>query len=78
MLPDREVTWARVQVFDQDGHAVWYSLKKVAAEVTWNGVGSEGSYTGLMVPEGDYHWRVKFEFPDSLEARSNRRHIILQ
>jgi len=74
-LPSRAADWARAQVYDVAGEAVWFSDKRVSTEVTWNGLGSEGTYAGQFVPAGDYTWRVKVGFADGSEARLDRRQV---
>jgi hypothetical protein len=77
-LPERQVEWARVQLYDAGGGAVWNSSKDPVAEALWNGIGSEGPYAGQAVAAGEYYWRVKMQFPDGLEARLDPRPLTLQ
>lgn len=74
-LPTRSVLWARAQVYDAAGQAVWVSDKEAVAQALWNGLGSEGEYAGRLVPAGDYTWRVKVGFADGTEARLDRRGV---
>ena len=77
-LPEREIIWARVQIYDQGGDAVWFSDKESASDALWIGRGSEGAYDGTAVPAGHYTWRVKLVMADSSEARFDRQEIILE
>lgn len=76
--PARPFLSARVQVFDGRGQAVWYSPKSLNQESLWNGVGNQGDFTGLLVTAGTYGWRVKFELPDTVEARTGTRAVQFQ
>ncbi|MCK4303830.1 MAG: hypothetical protein KAY24_06295 [Candidatus Eisenbacteria sp.] len=76
-LPGRDVSWIRVQLYDQSGAGVWYSSKAVGEESLWNGLGNRGAYEGLLVPAGVYTWRVKIAFPDTLEARTDSRELTI-
>ncbi len=73
--PSRAADWARAQVYDSSGAAVWFSAKGTGSEVIWNGLGSEGPYAGRPVPAGDYTWRVKLGFSDGTEARLDWRRV---
>jgi hypothetical protein len=77
-LPAGNLLWARVQLYDDGGNSVWYSERAVASQVLWNGLGNRGMYNGELVPEGTYTWRVKVEFPDSLQGRTDVRILVLQ
>jgi hypothetical protein len=77
-LPDTEVAWARVQLYDEDGDAVWSSAKEVTEQADWNGIGNEGSYVGIAVSAGTYSWRVKLELAAGLQARLDPRTLVLQ
>lgn len=68
----------RVQVTDQAGLDVWKSPSGAADSVRWNGYGTEGAYFGLPIGPGSYEWRVKFDFPDTSEARTERRALRLE
>jgi hypothetical protein len=76
--PSTPVRSARVQVYDQAGAAVWYADKTTATSQTWDGFGNQGAYAGHAAPAGSYLWRVKFQFPDSAEARLAYRSLLLQ
>lgn len=78
VLPDAEILWARVQVYEDSGVAVWSSDRALDSEVLWNGVGNRGEHEGRIVAPGDYRWRVKFQFPDSMEARLDMRALRLE
>jgi len=77
-LPAISGARARVQLFDLQGVAVWSSSWLSAGEVAWDGVGNQGSSTGVPAPAGSYAWRIKFSLPDSSEARIASRPLILQ
>jgi hypothetical protein len=77
-LPDREVSWTRVRVYDAAGRPVWASEKGVREQAVWNGLGNEGDYDGRLVTAGDYSWRLKLGFPDDLEARVDYRGLVLR
>lgn len=77
-LPDLEVTWARVYVFDSEGYDVWSSAKEPVAEAAWNGLGSSGEYEGMPVPAGTYSWRVKMELGNGQECRLAYRTLVLE
>jgi len=70
--------FARVQLVDQAGQDVWTSAVVATDSVTWNGYGTEGTYFGLPIGPGSYQWRVKFDFPDTSEARTERRALRLE
>jgi hypothetical protein len=69
---------AHVQLYDQAEQSVWKSPRVVVDSVQWYGFGSEGSYQDVPVGPGNYEWRVKFEFPDTTEARTERRQLRLE
>jgi hypothetical protein len=77
-LPDGALEWARVQLYDGEGTRVWTSVEEIAEEALWNGLGSEGGYEGVRVPPGTYAWRVRFELPGDVEARSEFRELIFE
>jgi hypothetical protein len=76
--PSMTTLTARVQVFDSLGADVWFSPQTAGAEIIWNGLGNQGPYLGQIVSPALYSWRVKFLFPDSTEARTLGRSIVLQ
>lgn len=69
--PDSGVL-ARVQIYDDADQDVWRSSWVAADSVRWHGYGTEGSYQGVPVGPGQYEWRVRFQFPDTTEARTER------
>jgi hypothetical protein len=69
---------AQVQLYDQARQDVWKSGPTQADSVRWYGYGTEGYYQGVPVGPGLYEWRVKFEFPDTSEARTERRRLRLE
>ena len=69
---------AQVQVYDDSSRNVWRSSLGVSDSARWYGYGSEGSYQNVPVGAGKYEWRVKFEFPDTTEARTERRRLRLE
>jgi hypothetical protein len=72
-LPDAEVEWARVQIYQGDTWIpVWFSDKTLEEEILWDGMGNQGEFADSPVPWGIYSWRVKLGFPDGLEARLPR------
>jgi len=77
-LPETGIDWARVQVYDRDGTGVWFSDKEAVELETWNGLGNQGDYDGQRVTAGSYRWRVKFGFPDGMEARLDSRELTLE
>jgi len=78
VLPDVKVQYARVQLYNENGAAVWFSTREPVSEVSWNGIGNEGDYDGRPVSAGTYLWRVKIGFPDSSEARLRSRVLNLE
>jgi hypothetical protein len=68
---------ARAQVFDSAGKPVWYSGSLKLGESAWNGLGNQGDYQGRVATPGNYTWRLKFDLPDSSEARTALRGLIL-
>jgi hypothetical protein len=76
--PDVAGTIAHVQLSDSLGQDVWKSSRAMADSVRWYGYGSEGLYENTPVTPGVYEWRVKFEFADTTEARTERRLLRLQ
>jgi hypothetical protein len=68
---------AHVQVFDSAGSPVWYSGSLKIGESAWNGLGNQGGYQGRAATPGAYTWRLKFELPDSSEARTTPRGLTL-
>lgn len=77
-MPSRSTSSARVQVYDGAGVPVWFSSRAPEDSATWNGLGNQSTYVGHLAPAGTYTWRVKFEFPDSTEARVWGRALVLQ
>ena len=77
-LPDLDVTWARVYLFDADGRDVWSSAKEPVAEAAWNGLGNSGEWDGVPAPAGTYSWRVKVELADGQECRLSYRTLVLE
>jgi hypothetical protein len=71
--PDIPGATAHVQLYDSLGQDVWKSASVQADSVRWYGYGSEGSYQNTAISPGLYEWRVKFEFPDTTEARTETR-----
>jgi len=72
-LPDAELEWARVQIFEDDSWIpVWISDKSIEEEILWDGIGNQGEFADSPVPWGIYSWRMKFGFHDGLEARLAR------
>ena len=69
---------AHVQLYDQARQDVWKSSSSQADSARWYGYGTEGAYQGVPVGPGLYEWRVKFEFPDTSEARTERRLLRLE
>ena len=61
---------ARAQLYNASGEAVWYSAKSSDSSAVWDGLGNQGAYTGVGLPAATYTWRVKFDLPDSIEART--------
>ena len=76
-LPSLPGVAARAQVLDSGGSAVWYSGGLQTSEVGWNGLGNQGRYQGVVVPPGSYNWRVKFDLPDSSQAKTSTRRLVL-
>jgi hypothetical protein len=67
-----------VYVFDGEGRDVWSSAKQPVAEVAWNGLGTSGEYNGVLVPAGNYSWRIKMELADRLECRLEFHNLVLE
>jgi hypothetical protein len=76
--PDKTLLWARVQLYNSDGAPVWYSSKEPVEQAEWNGLGNRGEYTGELMGAGQYSWRIKYAYSESLEARSDPRDLTLQ
>ena len=76
--PDIAGTAAQVQLEDAAGQNVWRSSLGTVHTVRWYGYGTEGQYQGVPVGPGLYEWRVKFDFPDTTEARTERRPLRLE
>lgn len=76
--PDRPYSTAYAQLLDAAGAAVWYSPKATDSSAVWDGLGNQGTLMGTKAPTGTYTWRVKFDFPDSSEARTRSRAVIFQ
>jgi len=77
VLPDIAGAAARVRLHDSAGNAVWFSQSFQGDSLPWNGLGNQGRYQGTLAPPGSYTWRVKFELPDSSEARVATRRLVL-
>jgi len=69
---------ARVQVYDSNGAAVWYSGKGQDSTATWDGTGNQGEFAGVSMPPATYTWRVKFDLPDSSDARTKSQTVTFQ
>ena len=69
-LPRHGILSARAQLYNASGAAVWYSAKSSDSSAVWDGTGNQGTYTGVGLPAATYTWRVKFDLPDSSEART--------
>jgi hypothetical protein len=69
---------ATVQVFDEARRDVWRSGRVIGDSARWNGYGSEGQYQGVQIGPGVYQWRMRFEFPDTAIARTQRRMLYLE
>jgi len=69
---------ARAQVYDASGQAVWFSAKSPDTSAVWDGTGNQGAYAGVGAAAGLYTWRVKFDLPDSSEARMSSRRVTFQ
>ena len=76
--PGRSFSSARAQLYDSTGTAVWFSAKGTASEATWDGTGNQGALSGVVMPAATYTWRVKFDLPDSSEARTKSYVVRLQ
>lgn len=73
-----ELDWVRVTVYTGAGQQVWTSEKVVATEISWNGVANAGDLAGQAVSAGDYYWRLRVAFVDSLEARLNPQGLVFE
>jgi hypothetical protein len=78
VLPETAYLWARVQVYDAEGHPVWFSPKRATDRALWNGLGNQSAYMNQFVTPGHYTWRVKVAFPDSSEGRLARWELALR
>lgn len=76
--PRRAITSARAQLYDGSGEAVWFSAKSSDSSAVWDGTGNQGAFTGVDLPAATYTWRVKFDLPDSSEARTPSRTVTFQ
>jgi hypothetical protein len=75
--PTRSVLSARVQLYDSAGAAVWYSGSTSDSVAWWSGRANQGAFSGSAAPRGRYTWRIRFAFPDSSEARTGKRELLL-
>lgn len=73
-----ELDGVRVFVYTAAGDRIWTSEKLVAAELSWNGVANAGDLAGQAVPAGDYYWRLRVDFVDSLEARLDPQAMVFE
>lgn len=76
--PRHAITSVRAQLYDGSGEAVWFSAKSSDSSAVWNGRGNQGAFTGVDLPAATYTWRVKFDLPDSSEARTLSRTVTFQ
>ncbi len=74
-LPEGDLDWARVILYDANGETIWSSNKDLAGVALWNGIMNQGDLTGQFVGAGEYAWRVKVAFIDSMAARLPLRGI---
>lgn len=77
-LPDVAGAVAQVQLEDSVGQNVWRSSTAPATTARWYGFGTEGVYQGVAVGRGLYQWRMKYEFPDTTDARTSFRRLRLE
>lgn len=75
--PSRAVRSARVQVYDSTGAAVWYSSSSTDSVAYWNGRPNQGTAAGPQAAPGRYTWRIRFAFPDTTEARTGKRELLV-
>lgn len=76
--PRHAIISARTQLYDGSGEAVWFSAKSSDSSAVWDGTGNQGAFTGVDLPAATYTWRVKFDLPDSSEARTPSRSVTFQ
>jgi len=76
--PRHAIVSARTQLYDGSGQAVWFSAKSSDSSAVWDGTGNQGPFAGLAVSAGGFTWRVKFDLPDSSEARTASRSVTFQ
>ena len=66
---------ARVSV---NGVLAWTSIRNKSTQADWNGVGNRGVFAFQTLPPGTYQWRVKLQLPNSLQAATHLRTLVLQ
>ena len=69
--------WASARITDTLGVLVWQSALVPSTSADWNGVGNDGVYAGKVVQPGRYSWRVKLHLPNSVQAASRQRQIVI-
>jgi hypothetical protein len=76
--PRTAIVSARVQLYAGGGEAVWFSARSSDSSAVWDGTGNQGAWAGIDIQSGTYTWRVKFDLPDSSEARTESRSVTFQ
>lgn len=61
-----------------DGVIAWTSTRSRSTQADWNGTGNRGTYAGQTLGPGNYRWRVKLQLPNSVQAATQLRALILQ
>lgn len=70
--------WAAVHVDDPVGTLAWSSAQAPVTQVSWNGVGNEGPYSGQALAAGPWTWRVKLRFANNVQGASRERALNLE
>lgn len=60
------------------GITAWSSTQRTTTEAEWIGVGNRGVYVGMVLPAGNYRWRVRLQLPDSVQVGTRLRTVVLQ
>ncbi len=66
---------ARVSV---NGAIAWTSIRNQSTQADWNGMGNRGVYAYQTLPPGTYQWRVKLQLPNSMQAATHLRTLVLR
>ena len=61
-----------------NGAIAWTSVRNKSTQADWNGMGNRGAFAFQALPPGTYQWRVKLQLPNSLQAATHLRTLVLQ